>query len=125
MCKWGTETEVNVKISSDLSASGREKWRPFKIDTCIAPLVEALQKGEIDMRGSCCGHDMKNGWIELQDGRLLLIVGTKYADYFWRTPAFFYIRSLWRYVWYSVKNQWKELADILKEKGDDQSIQNR
>ncbi|MCK4760213.1 MAG: hypothetical protein KAT69_09185 [Candidatus Aminicenantes bacterium] len=44
-----------------------------KIDKCIAPIVEALQKGGIDMRGSCCGHGKGPGRIDLQDGRTIQI----------------------------------------------------
>jgi len=43
------------------------------IDACIASLVRALQEAGINMRGSCCGHGKKDGWIELQDGRILVI----------------------------------------------------
>ena len=64
---------VNVKIPSDLSCDGKEKWKDCKIDFCIADIVESLQKGGIDMRGSCCGHG-KSGSITLQDGRYLIIV---------------------------------------------------
>lgn len=73
MCKWGTSIIVWVKIPADLSCTGKEKWRDFKIDSCIASLVKALQKGGIDMRSSCCGHERAFGSIELQDGRTLFI----------------------------------------------------
>lgn len=73
MCEWGTSKKVKVKIPADLSFNGRSRWKKMKIDACIAGLVEALQKGGVDMRGSCCGHGGV-GDIELQDGRLLLIL---------------------------------------------------
>jgi hypothetical protein len=63
---------VRVKISADLSSTGKEKWKDCHIDTCIAPLVKALQKGGINMRGSCCGHNRGLGEIRLQDGRVLI-----------------------------------------------------
>lgn len=75
MCEWGTLKKVWIKISADLSHTGKDHWRFMKIDSCIAPLVRALQKGGIDMRGSCCGHGKGHGLgrIDLQDGRTLFI----------------------------------------------------
>ena len=73
MCKWGTHTKVKVKIPADLSSTGKIKWKEMNIDSCIAPIVEALQKAGIDMRGSCCGHRNMNGFIDLQNGRSLVI----------------------------------------------------
>jgi hypothetical protein len=73
MCKWGTHTMVCVRIPADLSCSGRAKWKRMRIDSCIADIVEALQKGGINMRGSCCGHGKGDGSIELDDGRVLVI----------------------------------------------------
>lgn len=73
MCKWGTDTPVRVKVAADLAAEGVATWKTVKIDTCIAPLVTALQAGGIDMRGSCCGHGQGDGEILLQDGRTLLV----------------------------------------------------
>ena len=72
--------EVRVKIPADLSSTGKVKHRKMKIDACIAPLVEALQQGGIDMRGSCCGHGHSVGEIYLQDGRLLLVLDERVAN---------------------------------------------
>lgn len=65
---------VRVKIPADLSHTGKPLWKYAQIDACIAPIVEALQKAGIDMRGSCCGHGHREGNIELQDGRVLSIL---------------------------------------------------
>ena len=73
MCEWGTEVVVNVNIPADLACTGETYWKEAKIDACIAPIVDALQQGGIDMRGSCCGHGKTNGHIELQDGRVLVV----------------------------------------------------
>ncbi len=73
MCEWGSDTVVRVKVAADLSWNGKETWKDFKIDSCIASLVKALQKGGIDMRSSCCGHGNNLGSINLQDGRTLFI----------------------------------------------------
>jgi len=67
---------VLVKIPADISGTGFARFKYEAIDACIAPLVEALQKGAVDMRGSCCGHGKRLGEIHLQDGRVLII-----ADY--------------------------------------------
>ena len=72
MCEWGITKLVNVKIPADLSYSGRERWKKVRVDRCIASIVDALQKGGIDMRGSCCGHG-NDGEILLQDGRTLIV----------------------------------------------------
>jgi hypothetical protein len=80
MCKWGKSKLVRVKIPADLSCTGRERWRKVKIDSCIAPIVRALQKDGIDMRGSCCGHGKREGQISLQDGRGLLVLDAASAN---------------------------------------------
>ena len=77
MCKWGNHKKVRVQIPADLSSTGKVKWKKPNIDSCIAPIVEALQKAGIDMRGSCCGHNKSVGNIDLQDGRKLIIMGGK------------------------------------------------
>lgn len=73
MCEWGTSKNVMVWIAPDLSASGRAKWKSVGIDSCIADLVNMIQRGGVMMRGSCCGHGRGLGDIHLQDGRILLI----------------------------------------------------
>lgn len=74
MCDWGDKTLVLVKIPADLLFTDKEKWRRRGIDSCIAPLVSALQRAKIDMRGSCCAHGKGAGYIALQDGRYLVIL---------------------------------------------------
>ena len=80
MCEYGTTKPVSVKIPADLSATGKSYWKRAQIDACIAPLVEALQDAGIDMRGSCCGHGKREGHIQLQDGRCLLILNPEQAE---------------------------------------------
>lgn len=77
MCLKREQSRVRVKIPADLSFNGKSYWKRAKIDSCIAPIVGALQKGGIDMRGSCCGHLRDCGNIELQDGRVILILSQK------------------------------------------------
>jgi len=45
-----------------------------QIDTCIAPIVKALNEGGIRTKACCCGHGKGMGDIALEDGRELLIV---------------------------------------------------
>lgn len=78
MCLERNTAEVLVKIPEDLSCWGINYWKYMKIDSCIAPIVEALQKGGINMRGSCCGHERAPGYIELQDGRIIQILNGAY-----------------------------------------------
>ena len=77
MCRWGTTRNVRVRIPADLSHTGKVRWKNVPIDLCIADIVEALQNGGIDMRGSCCGHEREDGYIYLQDGRTLKICREK------------------------------------------------
>ena len=73
MCDHWDTLPVRVKISADLSSTGREKWKDVQIDRCMAPLVDKLQKGGVDMLASCCCHGGPLGVIDLQDGRKLLV----------------------------------------------------
>ncbi len=82
MCKRGIHKMIRVKIPADLSCTSKDRFRKMPIDACIAPIVDVLQKGGIDMRGSCCGHGIGVGDIHLQDGRLLLILTEKMGDEF-------------------------------------------
>jgi hypothetical protein len=64
---------VRVLIPAHLSHTGEPHWKDCKIDSCIAGIVAALQRGGINMTGSCCGHGEGQGEIHLADGRLLRI----------------------------------------------------
>jgi hypothetical protein len=74
MCSHRETVPVRVRIPADLSCTGKVRWKMAKIDACIAPIVEALQRAGIDMRASCCGHGRERGSIHLQDGRTILIL---------------------------------------------------
>jgi tRNA(Phe) wybutosine-synthesizing methylase Tyw3 len=77
MCEWGTTEIVVVNIPADLSHTGKSYVKLAKIDKCIAPIVRALNEAGIKTRSSCCGHGKTDGRIDLQDGRILLIVEEK------------------------------------------------
>jgi hypothetical protein len=74
MCDHGDTVPVRVKVLAEQAHEGRNTWKTKPIDRCIAPIVEALQSGGIDMRLSCCGHGDGNGEIILGDGRRLKII---------------------------------------------------
>ena len=65
--------KLRVLIAADLSHAGNAYWRNVKIDACIAPIVDALNKGGVLTRQSCCGHGKADGRIDLQDGRVLIV----------------------------------------------------
>lgn len=73
MCKWGDDTLVLVPIPADLSHTGeaRRDWKG--VDTCIAPIVMALNDAGIRTSQSCCGHGKTDGSISLWDGREIII----------------------------------------------------
>lgn len=81
MCEENDTVSVRVKIQADLSCDGKEHWTDAQIDRCIAPLVQALQRGGIDMRSSCCGHGTYVGRIDLQDGRCLVILNEEQTEH--------------------------------------------
>ena len=73
MCKYGDVNSVLVTIPADLSYTKKERIDYRKIDMCISDIVQALEKGGIKMRSSCCGHGKCDGEIILNDGRILKI----------------------------------------------------
>lgn len=73
MCKWGTSTPLTVTIPTHLSHTGVERQDVKDIDSCIAPIVKALNDAGIATISSCCGHGREDGMILLADGRELTI----------------------------------------------------
>lgn len=84
MCKSGQTREVELLIPEDLSYTGYARFKPAAIDECIAPIVQALQRADINMRHSCCGHGKGEGDIHLQDGRILLVLSKEVSDVYMR-----------------------------------------
>ena len=68
MCEWGTSTQV--RLCEPREISGR---RDVPVDSCIAPLVQALNDAGIKTLASCCGHGKGDGDILLADERRLVI----------------------------------------------------
>ena len=68
MCKWGTDEWVT--ICKPTPVQGRTR---IKVDSCIAPLVQALSDCGVEMTASCCGHGKARGRIDLADGQIVWI----------------------------------------------------
>lgn len=62
MCKWGTNTVVMID------------GKPRNIDSCIAPLVSALNAGGIRTVASCCGHGRLPGNIIIEGDVFLTLL---------------------------------------------------
>ena len=77
MCTWGTDEEVLVFIPAYLSHTHEDRFAFKKIDKCIAPIVRALNSNGIYTTQSCCGHGKTDGYIDLLDGRRLVILGVE------------------------------------------------
>lgn len=73
MCKWGTETLLEVTIPAELSHTGQARQKVVGIDSCIAPIVKALNDAGVTTVACCCGHGKAPGSIILADGREILI----------------------------------------------------
>ena len=61
MCEWGNTILMAV--------NGRQR----DMDSCIVPLVKALNDAGLTTIASCCGHNKRPGNIALADGRELII----------------------------------------------------
>lgn len=78
MCEVGNETLLQVPIPAEISRTGKFRWAWKGIDTCIAPIVEALNNAGFYTANSCCGHGKEGGTILLHDGRIIhLKVGSR------------------------------------------------
>ncbi len=73
MCKYDDEVLLNVPIPANLSHTGEFRWETKGVDSCIAPIVKALNDASIYTAGCCCGHGETDGNIILHDGRVLII----------------------------------------------------
>lgn len=91
MCKYKNHApqtkDVYLRIPADLSSNGERVFKMIKIDKCIASIIEALQAQDVDMRGSCCGHESEMGEIALQDGRILIITSISFNKYLKKKKA--------------------------------------
>jgi hypothetical protein len=74
MCKWGNTIILMVPIPAYLSYTDKFRWDKKGIDSCIAPIVQALNNAGIYTSNCCCGHGKEDGEIFLHDGRKLIII---------------------------------------------------
>ena len=73
MCSWGDNVTMEVTMPANLSYNGEERKKLVDVDSCIAPIVAALNAGGVPTIASCCGHGKRPGNIILGDGRELII----------------------------------------------------
>lgn len=73
MCQWGDSVKLVVPIPAELSHTSCFRWGIKPIDSCISPIVQALNEAGIHTASSCCGHGKEDGSILLHDGRELII----------------------------------------------------
>lgn len=73
MCEWGDTKPLEVTVPANHSSVGKPKRKVVDIDSCIFPIVKALNDAEIETVASCCGHGKYTGNIALKDGRELII----------------------------------------------------
>lgn len=73
MCQHGNNTKCLVNISAYLSHTGKARWEYKNIDSCLAPIINALNNAGILTANCCCGHGKGDGSIILTDGRELVI----------------------------------------------------
>lgn len=73
MCDYGNQIILHVPIRGDLSYTGEDRWDDKAIDSCIAPIVKALNDAEVFTLASCCGHGKGGGSIILWDDRELVL----------------------------------------------------
>lgn len=73
MCAWGTDVLLLVPMPAELSYTGKFRWTEKAVDSCIAPIIQALNDAGIYTANCCCGHGQTNGTIHLHDGRVLVI----------------------------------------------------
>lgn len=74
MCRWGDSVNVDVTVPAHLSHTGAARRKVVSIDRCIAPIVEALNRGGCATEASCCGHGQLPGTIILRDDTWLMIM---------------------------------------------------
>ena len=73
MCRWGRHRRCLVTMPAHLSHTGKARRRWVGVDSCIADIVRALNKGGVKTANSCCGHGKRRGTITLHDGRELIV----------------------------------------------------
>lgn len=77
MCEWGNNIVLLVPIPANLSYTDKFRWDYKGVDSCIAPIVQALNDAGIYTANSCCGHGEIDGSILLHDGREIVIKNKK------------------------------------------------
>ena len=74
MCKWGTDTDIMVRIPSNDSYTGKTRLAIKGVDSCMADLVQKMVMGGVQTVGCCCGHGNSYPDIGLEDGNYLVMI---------------------------------------------------
>lgn len=69
MCNHGETTLVYVPIPAYLSHTGKLRWEHKAIDSCLADLIDTMNRLGIYTANCCCGHGELEPSIILHDGR--------------------------------------------------------
>ena len=54
------------------------------IDKCIHRIVACLNAGGVRTVACCCGHKDQHGRIDLEDGRVLVVMNKEESDKHWQ-----------------------------------------
>lgn len=73
MCRWGSDTVLNLTVDKAVSHTGNQRLADVKIDSCIAEFVENLNHSGVRTVNSCCGHGKGEGRILLSSGANLIL----------------------------------------------------
>ena len=91
MCEWGHTIRLDVTIPASHSSTSKSKRKTVGIDSCIFPIVKALNDAGIATLASCCGHGKRPGIISLADGRELSVLPDRET---WEKVESFYTKEL-------------------------------
>lgn len=76
MCEHGNTVDCCVPVPADLAFEGELTWKMKPVDACLAPIVDALNRGGVLTRSCCCGHGKTPGEIVLHDFTVLRVQRT-------------------------------------------------
>jgi len=71
MCEYGNTKMCRVLTVADDSHTGKMRWDWKPVDSCIAEVVDMLNKYGILTRSCCCGHGVAKSSVILHSGQTL------------------------------------------------------
>lgn len=73
MCDWNNTIPLQIWLPANLSRTGEAGWEIRGVDSCIAPIVRALNDAGVVTVASCCGHGKRPSSIALVGGSEIII----------------------------------------------------